>query len=77
MEIFQFGKYKGRKVDEICETDPEYCLWLNANVPSFELTQEQYSAAQYKLYQNKEYRGRLEDEYGSLEEMFGNFPDSW
>ena len=53
METFQFGKYKGKRVDDICQSDPKYCLWANESMGAFELTQEQYAAAKYRLYEQE------------------------
>ena len=41
MEIFNFGKYKGRKVSDIIKQDPEYVAWASRNVSWFTLEDSQ------------------------------------
>ena len=30
--VFRFGKYKGRTIREITETDPDYIIWAHRNI---------------------------------------------
>jgi uncharacterized protein (DUF3820 family) len=46
--IFTFGKYKGLKVTDLIDSNPEYVKWASKNVPYFKLTNEEFK----KLYNN-------------------------
>ena len=37
--VFHFGQYKGKSVDEVIKTDPQYLLWSSQCIPYFELAQ--------------------------------------
>jgi DNA polymerase III epsilon subunit-like protein len=37
---FPFGKYKGKKVSDVIETDKQYILWATKNFPKFDLSPE-------------------------------------
>ena len=72
MDTFTFGKYKGRKIDDICESDPKYVLWVNESIMSFELTQEQYNAAKQRIYEETAgYWERVEETRSVGGEVFG------
>lgn len=40
--ILTFGKYKGLKVIDIIDSNPEYIKWAHKNVPYFKLTNEEF-----------------------------------
>lgn len=37
---FPFGKYKGKKVSDVIDTDKQYILWATKNFPKFDLSPE-------------------------------------
>ena len=39
--ILTFGKYKGLKVTDVIDSNPEYIKWAFKNVPYFKLTDEE------------------------------------
>ena len=39
-DTLYFGKYKGSRIDDILETDPEYLAWCVENVKGFCLDDE-------------------------------------
>ena len=49
MNVFTFGKYKGRNVDVICYENPKYCIWAHENVKFFSLTPEQLTKANNRI----------------------------
>lgn len=37
-KVMTFGKYKGRTVESVITSDPDYALWAHKKVASFKLT---------------------------------------
>lgn len=35
-----FGKYKGKKIEDVIEEDPKYLLWAHENIEWFQLSDE-------------------------------------
>jgi hypothetical protein len=35
--VLNFGKYKGKTVEEVCEVEPDYIIWALTKIPSFNL----------------------------------------
>ena len=50
--ILTFGKYKGLKVTDVIDSNPEYIKWAFKNVPYFKLTDEEFK----KLFNNDSYK---------------------
>lgn len=40
--LFTFGKHKGKSVIEVMSFDPQYILWVEANVKFFEIFADEY-----------------------------------
>ncbi len=40
--LFTFGKHKGKSVIEVMSFDPQYVLWIEENVKSFEIYADEY-----------------------------------
>lgn len=49
MEIFTFGKYKGKSVKHIINSCPQYITWLLENYKKFEITDEQLNLYNRKV----------------------------
>lgn len=41
MEVFNFGKFRGQKVDAVILSNPKYIVWCLENVSYFSLEKEQ------------------------------------
>lgn len=54
MEVFNFGKYKGKKVDEVIKENPEYVDWARNNVEWFSLDVSQEKKLDEFLQFNKQ-----------------------
>jgi hypothetical protein len=48
--VFHVGKHKGETVERVAETDPQYLLWMTANVKWFQLS----AVAREKLVRENE-----------------------
>ena len=65
MDVFTFGKYKGKSVTVFCYVDPYYCLWADENVSFFKLTDKQKKIAEGKKLEKEEAKAEwAEESYG-------------
>ena len=65
MDVFTFGKYKGKSVDAICYENPKYCIWAHENVKFFSLTPEQLTKANNRIDDIEDSKAEWEEEvYG-------------
>ena len=44
-DTLSFGKHKGKTVDIVARSDPQYIRWVKYNVPWADFTEEAYSLA--------------------------------
>lgn len=60
---FDFGKHKGKTVEEVCDDDPSYVEWCIDNVDDFELDNEAYDYYEDELaaYYDERHRGDIGD----------------
>lgn len=58
METFNFGKYKGQKIDDVIKVNPEYVDWAQKNVKWFELDDKQKDFLSEKLSNSSAGRNR-------------------
>lgn len=77
MEIFTFGKYKGEKVMDIIETNPEYVLWCGRTIEWFELTVEQAKELSRQMEIITKIRNRRATKW--LDDMYSEYEpyDGW
>lgn len=38
LAVIPFGKYEGKTIGNVIESDPQYLLWAEDNIPNFKLT---------------------------------------
>lgn len=48
-DVFDFGKYKGCRLDRVIEANPSYVVWAHWNVKWFKLTNDQLHRAEENI----------------------------
>ena len=59
-DTLTFGKYKGKAIEDVLDTDPQYLVWLNENT-EHKLTTKIYNEA--KLYSRDSWEDYDEGDY--------------
>lgn len=53
--IFDFGKYKGLRIEEVLAEDPWYIMWCVKNVKTIQFEEEIISQAKSYVESNKDF----------------------
>lgn len=75
--IFQFGKYKGKTVEEVTNENPEYLLWCVKNIEWFDLDDETRKCAQKKINCLRENRYQRQEAWAHGCFSKASWPEEW
>ena len=79
--VFTFGKYKGERVLDVIQRDPEYVVWAVRNTGFFQLEGEEFLRLSGALYERQHRQAAQPEEPGEwcskfdLKEYYEPVPD--
>ncbi len=73
---FTFGKHQGETLEDVCEDDPEYIIWLSKNISTI-IIPPRILINCAKHTDARDQRYGLGDEYRDVDEMDGWCPSEW
>lgn len=79
--VFTFGKYKGERVLDVIQRDPEYVVWAVRNTGFFQLEGEEFLRLNGALYERQHRQAAQPEEPGDwslkvdMQEYFEPVPD--
>ncbi len=63
LDTFTFGRYKGMRVQDVLEEDPDYILWVGKSIDYFPLETAVLMAAQMDTELREDYLDEYLDDY--------------